>query len=295
MWFNRGATKGTTFIATTDRHSGHNLGLQNPETELWEEDEDGNKHAYKPSMLATQEWIWNHHGAHVTRALGIAKNSVVLLDLGDACHGNKYPAGLKTTRMSDQLELAAGTYEIFMPAQERIRAILLVEGTSAHNFNEGSAELLLLARLKVMFPAANVQLIRHGLLTVDGVTFEVAHHGPGGGSRKWLEGNIVRRYLQSLMMSELIAGETPAQMVLRAHHHVERHEVVSVFDGKGNKYTSEMILIPPLCGVTHYARQRAQSPGTLHIGMYAFQCQDGKIVDTHRFVETKDLRTRIVL
>ena len=295
-WKDRTADKATTLIVRTDAHSGHKLGLQNPDTELWDEDEEGNLEPYKPELTATQKWLWESYVKHLGAAIeGAGDDGIVLFDLGDLCQGDKYASELVSVKDADQVELALGTFEPFTPYADRIRAIRLLVGTGAHNFGFGSAEVSILGRLKNMFPHTDVKLVKHGLFTIGGVAVDAAHHGPGGGSRAWLHGNIVRRYLQSLMMGEIMAGNEPPGLVLRAHHHVERMETVTLYGGKGQMWSSAMYIVPSYCGVTYYAQKATQSTPTLSIGMLSFRFRNGAIEKRDRFVEVIDLRTKEVL
>lgn len=285
----------TTLIVRTDAHTGHKLGLQNPETELWEEDEEGNLEPYIPELTATQKWLWESYTKHVSEAMRLSgDDEIVLLDLGDVCQGRKHPAPLVSARDADQVELALGTFAPFEEHADRIRATRLLAGTEAHNFGFGSAEVSLLGRLKNKLP--NVRLINHGLFSIAGLSVDAVHHGPSGGSRKWLEGNIVRRYLQDLMMAAIMAAQTPAKLVLRAHHHVERREVVTIYDKEaGRMWESVIHIVPSYCGVSQYARQATQSTPTLTIGLLSFRIRNGTIENWHRFTESIDIRTRETL
>jgi hypothetical protein len=283
----------TTLIVRTDAHSGLRLGLQNPETELWEEDEEGNLAPRKPELTATQKWLWELYSAHVTEAIQWSDNDeIVLFDLGDACQGDKHHSRVVSVRDADQVELALGTFDLFIPYADRIRSLRLLVGTDAHNFGFGSAEIALMARLKNTFPKTHVKLVRHGLFTVAGVAVDTAHHGPSGGSRKWLEGNIVRFYLKDLMLSSLIAWEAPPRLVLRAHHHVEMREEVTVYTKAGRMWQSVIHLCPPYSGVTHYATKVTRSKSTLTVGLLVFRLRNGIIESWDRFTETIDLRTK---
>ena len=295
-WKDRTADKATTLIVRTDAHSGSKLGLQNPDTELWDEDEEGNLEPYKPELTATQKWLWECYPRHIDKAIEEAgDDGIVLFDLGDMGQGGKHAAELVSVRDADQAELVIGTFEPFEPYADRIRAIRLIVGTGAHNFGFGSLEIAALGRLKNMFPKTDVKLVKHGLFTISGVPVDASHHGPGGGNRTWLHGNILRYYLRSLMLAEIMAGNEPPVLVLRAHHHGEAMEVVTVYGGDGKVWSSTIYLVPPYCGMTHYGRKVTQSRHTLSIGLLSFRLRNGIVEQQNRFVETIDLRTKEVL
>ena len=198
-----------------------------------------------------------------------------------------------SVRDADQVELALGTFAPFEKHADRIRAVRLVVGTAAHNFGFSSAEVLLLGKLKNALPKTNVRLVKHGLFTVAGVTVDAAHHGPSGGGRTWLQGNIMRRYLQSLAMREIMSRQDPPALVLRAHHHVAPPpETVRLTDKTGRMWSSTLHLVPSYCGVSQYARQVTQSVSSLTIGMLSFRLREGAVEGWHRFTESIDIRTR---
>jgi len=289
-------TKATTLIVRTDAHSGHKLGLQNPDTELWDEDEEGNPEPYKPELTATQKWLWENYTGHLGAAIESAgDDEIVIFDLGDVCQGDKYAAELVSVKDADQVELALGTFEPLVPYAGRIRAIRLLVGTGAHNFGFGSVEVSILGRLKNMFPKTDVKLVKHGLFTISGVTIDAAHHGSGGGSRTWLQGNVLRIYLTSLMMAEIMSGNVPPILVLRAHHHGEAKATATYYSNDGRMWESTIYLVPPYSGMTHYARQVTQSRHVLPVGLLSFRLVNGLVEQSNRFVETIDLRTKEVL
>jgi len=84
------------------------------------------------------------------------------------------------------------------------------------------------APITIIFKNKDIKMCQHGLLDIDGVTIDYAHHGPFPGSRSWLKGNIARYYLRDLMMREIMNGNSPPKLVVRAHYHTPVEEYLKI-------------------------------------------------------------------
>jgi len=136
-----------------------------------------------------------------------------------------------------------------------------------------------------------IKPLAHSLVNIDGVEFDVAHHGPGAGIRQWTRGNQARYYLRSLMWQEFKAGNRPAKVYLRGHYHTFVHEVVSE-QFCGETFVCHLIVLPSWCGMTEYARQATHSQYEVTNGMVAFEIVNGELVEVHPFYRTLDLRVK---
>jgi hypothetical protein len=287
---------GRAIVAVTaDKHSGHKLGLQNPETKLYDETPEGDLVAYVPEQTATQGYLWANHLRDIDNLRKLAhRDRIILVDMGDPCHGDKYPSQLVSTRMADQVLLAVGTFVPWLKVPN-LRAVRIIQGTGAHGFGEASAEILITAQLKTLAEALlgrrkrpSIKTLRHGLLTVEGVTIDYAHHGPGTGKRMWTRGNSARFYARDIMIRELARGRTPPRVVLRAHFHEYVRETVRL-DG----HVTDFIVCPPLCGMSEYSQQASRSQHEIHDGILALEVERGELVKVHDDAcRVQDLRTK---
>lgn len=268
-----------------DLHGGHRLGLMNPDVELQREDECGTPEPFQPQPTASQVYLWElyqHHLGEVRTLAGEAP--ITLLVNGDAVQGNKHPGHWVSTRLSDQILIGAANLAPWFDLPN-LREVIFNYGTEAHNFGEGSGELLLQALLAALYPRVHVTITPHGLLTRAQVTMDHAHHGPHPGSRNWLAGNVARFYLRDLMYREILAHRRPPDVILRAHYHTPVHEVLET-----GGYTSQLFVVPGYCMIDDHGMQATRSIECATHGMLVLVCEDGQVTP-HRLYDTIDMRT----
>lgn len=259
----------------------------NPETELYDEKPDGTRKPYRPRMTESQEYLWQNYEADMQRTIEIADGDpLIVLHNGDASHGKKHPDQLVSTRLSDQIIIARDNLRPWYRYRQ-LRALRVVAGTPAHNEKEGSTEILIAEQLAAMFQAVDTGVLYHGLLNLDGATVDYAHHGPGPGSRSWLRGNVARFYLRDLMMREIMKGQKPPDLVLRAHFHVPVFEYLEVLG-----YASRLYVSPAECMMSEFAVKVSQSPEEVTTGFTVFEIVGGEVVQDHRFYHSVDVRTK---
>lgn len=271
----------------TDKHGGHKLGLMNPDTLLFAQDELGNPVPWRPQPTPVQSYLWDIYETHVLKTLDLAGGcQVIFLDGGDQVQGVKYPQELVSTAQADQIIIAACNMAPWL-AFENVNPVRLISGTEAHEMGEASATHLITAQLAAKYPERDIQATHHGLYNVDGVEIDCSHHGPPPGRRVWLSGNEARYYLRDLMMRNILAGKRPPDVVLRGHYHAPVLETVRV-----GEYTSHLVVSPSYCWLGAHGRQATRSAPEIANGMTALEIEGGRLVDIHQFVETRDLRTK---
>lgn len=284
----------TIGMCISDTHGGFKLGLMNPEVKLYDTDEEGNIHSYTPACTKVQSYFWDLFTKGCESVTRYANGDpIVVIHFGDATHGTKYPRTLVSTELSDQPIIAISNMQPML-SMPNVRSFRLTAGTDAHNFDDASAEKLIINNVRLLYPDINCELVTHGLGYIDGVDIEYAHQGPFTGSRQHLKGNIAHQFLRDKMTSELLGGRTPPRLYGYGHYHewIYVTETVSVGD---RDYTSSLFVMPsfnfPNLWTT--AATRAQSRFT-H-GIVAFEVIDGKLTDVKRFTKTIDRRTKEVL
>ena len=278
----------------SDMHCGHQLGLMAPDTGLI--DDDGNP--WVPKLTKVQEYLHDLYISHINSVVALAgDDEIVVIHNGDATQGNRYPSRWVSERESDQVKIAAQALKPWLDLPN-VKTMRIMVGTGAHNYGRGSAEAALAELLQTMDKKTSIKALYHGLFTIAGVTFDVAHHGAYPGSRVWLMGNGPRFYLRSLMEEEMLNGRTPPRIVARGHHHVWRRETVRIELDAGT-VESDIINTPSYTGLTDYAHQAARSPAWVTNGMAAIECVEaqcgpgrGRVVGIHRLTATLDVRTR---
>jgi len=222
-----------------------------------------------------------------------AGDEILYLHLGDITQGQKYVSDWVTTRIGDQFLIALANHRPIMELPN-LKAARYVEGTSSHVFGDGTSGGVVTAQLKAEYPEIDVKPIHHGLIEYNGLLIDCAHHGPGPGSRKWLEGNIASYYIRDRMMKDLLRGRNPADLFLRAHFHTWARAFWNIsIDDKD--YISEICLMPSMCGLNCYGRQVTKSVEQITNGALAFEIYGDKILDVHRWTKTLDLRNYEVI
>lgn len=276
----------TVVAFVSDTHAGHDAGLTNPDAELVDLDTGT---ARPPHMNERRKWLWEHYRADVADIVAWANGApIVLAHLGDATHGNLRPDNVTEQPMHHQLTLAAANFEPWRAGN--LQALYFVAGTSWHEFGTGSGAALLSEWLKARYrlPA---QALYHAILTVEGVEFELAHHGPPPGSRKHLRGNILRIHARDRMWLDLEHGRSPPRVYVWGHYHTLTLETVSV-PWAARVYESTALIMPPYCLPGAYAVQQAQSPAYVGVGLTAFTVDGGEIVGRRLYPHVLDLRRR---
>jgi hypothetical protein len=279
----------TVVVALSDTHGGSRLGLMPPDVLLLD-DTGPEPRTWTPTQTAIQRWLWECYLQDMAAAQDIAgKSPIVLIHGGDSTHGNRYPESCVSTRVNDQLAIALANLEPWYRLKN-LRSVVLIQGTGAHEFGEGSAAATLAAELGRRYRKPRTICTLHGLLDVDGAKLDVAHHGAGPGGRAWLTGNELRYYTRSLMLDEITRGNKPPAVVLRAHYHSGVHETVRV-----GGHATEAFVLPSFCGLTHYATQVTRSAYLLSAGMVALVIEGGRVVGVHELWRTLDLRQEEVV
>lgn len=270
----------------SDPHCGYDLGLTNPETKLI--DTYGIEHPIGP-LNESQTFIWDAYmtGLEQTKSLA-GRDPIHVFILGDVTHGTKIAEQQMSTRMSDQIIYAADAIGPVLRLGN-IKSCRIAFGTGWHVFGQGSSEILLSTILKDRNPKIDIRSLYHGLAYIEKYSIDYSHHGPPPGSRNWLKGNVARLYLQSKMMDDLDANQTPANLVVRGHYHQFTKAWYGLSRG-GNRYESWLAIMPPLCLPGDYTRKVTSSVYRASPGVVAVELVNDKLLDMYDFTKTIDLR-----
>lgn len=278
----------------TDTHGGHRQGLCNPDTVIPDSTPDGEYYEYTPNLTATQKYLWDLRETNIRTLVEWTKDERLdYLHAGDQTQGNKYMSELVSTATHAQVFIAMANSDPILKLTN-LNAARFVHGTQAHEFGEGTTGHLLQQMYAEKYPDKNIKLAWHYLLDFNGLTVDLAHHGPFPGSRSWLKGNVARYYLQSHMMAELLAGKEPPKLYLRGHYHEEVWETVRI-KTNGKWHISTIMVIPSMCGMGVYGRQATRSAPKVTNGMVMIKHEDGNILDARWETKTLDIRTKEML
>lgn len=274
----------------SDTHGGHRLGLLNPNTVVYAENEFGEWDYFRPELTESQRFLWERYMDWMGQVFDFAAgDDLILIHNGDETQGKKYVDQLVSTRLADQIVIARDNLNPWY-AYGNLIAVRIVAGTAAHSFAEGSSAILVREQLALNHPQVNTSVLYHGLLSINGVIVDYAHHGPGPGSRNWLHGNVARFYLRDLMQREILAGRRPPGLVLRAHFHVPVYEYLETGGWKSHFY-----ITPAMCMMGEHGIQATRSVEEITVGILALEVVDGEIQRDMRLYQTLDIRTKETL
>lgn len=281
-----------------DTQGGHSGGLLNPETEFPDVDitESGDRiiKGYSHRELRPVQkrlWQWHEEGRQEIQKLA-GKDPITFLELGDMTQGDYYKDNLAEAQLNSQVVISRWNMRPWL-TMKQVKKTLISKGTSVHVWGDGQSETLLTAWLSALYPEKDIQIAHHWLYNADGFLIDTAHHGSGPGIRNWTKGNVFSLYMKSELRDSLDRGEQPADMFLRAHFHTFTygnafHQIDSRI------YKAEGYIIPPFCFIGAHAQKVIRSPGRMSIGLIALEIVNGKLLDTHVFLHTLDLRVREV-
>ena len=209
----------TTLIAVVnDLHAGSTVAICPPRIEL----DDGG--AYEASKA--QRWLWQSWGAYwdaveaKRRELGARLFIVFNGDLFDGDHHNT-PQILSR---NPEAQSAVLRECLAIPLSLNPDKLFFVRGTEAHVGKSASGEEGVARRLRddgkpvQGDPAAGTASWWHLRMDVDGIRFDVAHHGRTG-HRAHTEGNAANLYAHDILLQHIKDGDRPPDIALRAHYH----------------------------------------------------------------------------
>lgn len=271
-----------------DSHAGHQLGLLNPHAVLLREDDAGNADPWSPEQTKTQARIWTLYLDKLRELRELAGNDeIVAIHNGDLTWGWKYTSHLiASITHHDQQVIAQWNMRPIMalPTLTRCR---FITGTESHNPQAAEARV----SRWIQECGIDCACAHHAVFSVDGVTFDVSHHGAHPGSRFWLKGNVAGLHLKDRVLLDRSLCAEPSRVYVNAHYHT--YQPADYRWEWGGKFgVSTVVILPSLSGMTQYARQSTRSVPTLTNGLVAFEIVDGRLVEIHPLMETIDLRSR---
>jgi len=303
-----------------DTHGGHRLGLMKPGTILYQEDEQGNLSARTPKLTATQDYLWDCYQKDIQSVIELANGDPILFyHVGDLTQGKKYVDQLVSSRTADQIIIAAGNLKPWLQIPN-LQKMILVVGTRSHIFSEATSPILVREMLQPQHPDTPIDVIYHDRPTIQGVIFDIAHHGPSSGIREWTQGNQLRYYARSLVLHDILRGRHPPALILRAHFHKLWPETVRVrvsesvlaflriLERGPDAYPdlpaaiadttrqtilvhqASIVLMPAYCGLGEYGRQATGSSPTISTGLIAAEIIDRRLHHVHPFERELDIR-----
>ena len=280
----------------SDTHGGHTVGLLRPGVSLPVDVpiELGPK-SWQPALNPLQELLWKSYTEDIAWLRDLAGDRPITMHHnGDPTQGTRFARELVSTREADQFLIAAANLGYPIEELPTLKAFYLTMGTGVHEFGEGTSTIVVRELLKAKYPEMPIELANHWLAEISGIKFDLAHHGPKPGKRKWLESNNLRWYLQDTMERDLDNGNIPADVYVRSHYHTMAK--ATHYERRGTRYyTSHIVVTPGYTGIDMYAKQGEQSKWEVTVGLVAFEISRTGAVAIREHFRILDFRKREIV
>lgn len=272
--------KDSLFVAFGDQHVGSLTGLM-PVNGV----PLPNKAVLPPSPL--QKEVAEHWDGFWRRRKK-ESNNIIAVNMADTIDGDHHDTVEIWAKPSDHVETA-------IEINKKVRAIAKrmygVRGTSVHVGDEGDADDVV-GRYVGYDKVDGNYTNYHLRLNVSGLIFDICHEGPNVGSRAWNRENQLRLYAKSIVMTEMLNGRKPPDVILRAHVHKKAHVSVEV-----EGHVCEAFITPSWQLKTEYAYKVANAEHISDIGGLVLRISGGKVVDWFfdcmEFEDTKEFVVRL--
>ena len=201
----------TIIAAVSDTHIGGTTALCPPkfETHTGRDDKETQTNNYNDY----QKWLytcWLEFWRYAASLAGIRgkyrHNRLVVFHLGDMVEGEHHGTNQTMDEVQDQIT-AAGT--LLKRVRDLADDMYCVYGTPAHNGGEGQHEAAVAAEI-------GAKIAWDWALDVDGVTFDLMHHGTAGRT-DWT--STAARLASVVVMDYVALGLPPPRYTLRGHVH----------------------------------------------------------------------------
>lgn len=281
----------TILAIPSDEHSGSSVGLMPGDGWLNSEGQ-----MVYPNDIQKVIWNqWRECWEFVAELRGNNDTRVIVVNAGDAIDGVHHSTTQLVTFKVDEMARIHTTCMI-----DGLRTIdwdrdkgddlFYVMGTESHN---GHIEDQI-ARMMDATPAIpssdpevddGEYIWRKIKRRINGRYFNIAHEGPGAGSRAWLKGNIMRWVLDSMYWECLEYGLELPDYWVRAH----RHQWIPPQYFSGEHGAVWGFLTPAFQAKTDYVYQKFSASEYSNIGMLVFEIESSGAVQWHkRSIVVKD-------
>jgi hypothetical protein len=299
----------TVIVHMGDRHAGLMNGLCPPEMELvygkvtdWltpgmsEEqiaEAKSNLDVRKLNLSSWSKWLWDDvwlPGVEFISKLA-GDDPVVLFDSGDNVHGSRFVESLYSPFIHHQVSISVESMRPWRKLNN-LFGIAMSYGTGSHDFGSNAAALQVYEGLAPW--GYKMWLDDHVNMLLDGVRFDLAHHGSNLSKRRHLKFNTARLDFEQLIRENLEFDESYSDVYMRGHFH--RDAIIPIHIDWAGKYIKSLAMInPPMCGPNGYARQAARSMESISCGFNYLVIDDGKVVDYNSYLVRKDTRSFYVV
>jgi len=268
----------TIIAAITDTHIGSTVGLAPPRYTIHTGRRD---EAVTVEQNAYQRWVYacfTDFTDYLRIRAGIRgkhrKSRLIILHLGDIIDGDHHNTPQIMPEIEDQQAAAVALLD---PLARMADQMIFAYGTDAHTGGAGAFENAVVGEL-----GNNCMIDWYHSLDIDGVTFDIAHHGRAG-RRDW--SSSAAGYAVEVALEYYKQGLQPPQYILRGHNHV-------IDDSGGKLDYTRAIALPCWQGRTSFAHKVKGGATAPNIGGIIFDTSQPDYVDFSRARYTAPQETR---
>ncbi len=176
----------------------------------------------------------------------------------------------------DPLEHIAAAVEVLKPIATKY-PIFVTRGTPAHVLPAAAADEAIAREIGATKPKGELRRVRSSYnlnLNLEGVLFQIAHHGPNTGNRVHTYGNALRGYVRDIAIDAWARKLRHPDCVIRSHVH---KKVKETLDDYGHTYYG--IITPAFQWKTEFAHKIASKDDLADVGGTIISIDGGKITD----------------
>lgn len=266
------ASSAVVFAVVSDLHCGSTVALCPPTIAL----DDGGE--YRASKA--QQWLWQGWGdfwARVARKRDEHDAALYAGLNGDLVDGDHHNTSQILSR-NPNAQAAVVAEAMRVPLALGLDKLWVIRGTEAHVGGNASAEERYADGLRrdkrpvVPDDERGTASHWHARLDVQGVRFDLAHHGRVG-QRPWTKPNVVANLAAEIFYNHARDGVPHPHVAIRSH----MHQLVDTYD----QHPTRVIQTPAWQLATAFIHRIA--PGALaDVGGVIFVVRDGKLIDVDK-------------
>lgn len=253
--------------APADEHCGSTIGLMPP---VWTTVEGNTFHQNPEQRILWQQWCECGQLVADLRLQSRTWPRLIVPNAGDAVDGDHHgTTQLVSQRIDEQERIHVSCMRHFLDLAgfdpNNGDELRYLSGTPAH-VGEGACTEERIARALLPPKHLDGSVIHDRLRRrINGVLFEVAHHGASPGARKWTYEQPFTWKLKSEYLTRLERGEEMPRFYLRAHRH--QFVVASPIRKQDGQMVCEGFLLPSFTFKNDFA-QRVAGDSLPNVGMW---------------------------
>jgi hypothetical protein len=283
----KGFNMKTVIAIPEDTHCGSTLGLILPKQWQRKDGDNYNPNKIQRHIIAPQ-WakVWERVAELRKRA------RLIVVHDGDAVEGTvKTTTKLVSSRNDEQEAIHVDCMDwALKKAKFKPKTDLLyyVEGTDYHVDVDAQSEERIAKDLGAIpfLPPSEPDghdgkwTHNHLRLNVDGVLFDIAHHGPNPGTRAWTKANALKAIIKSVYFDCLDDGDPIPRIWHRAHFH---EFAEATYRGSSGKITG--ICGPAFQAVTRFGSKMSKATKKASVGMMIYIVENGQVTIEDHFIK----------